>query len=127
MTFCGKRYRWLLYVTGLQIIETKSIIHTQGDNKGFEAIMWGLIKAVFPREYFLAIKFLVGNENSMGKLKIPKSWKVWKEVEKIGAFFLPKASIKGLTMFTTSCTEWGYDLSILHCPEWQTSLCKIYP
>ena len=37
-----------------------------------------------PREYILAIKFLVGNEKNMGHLLTPKSQNVRENVEKIG-------------------------------------------
>ena len=39
---------------------------------------------ISPREYLLAVKFLVGNEKNMEHLLVPKSQKVWKKVEQIG-------------------------------------------
>ena len=43
-----------------------------------------IFTAIFPREYLLAIQFLVDTEKNMGHLLIPKSQKVWEKVEKIG-------------------------------------------
>ena len=39
---------------------------------------------IFPRDYFLAVKFFVDNEKNMGHLLIPKSHKAWEKVFKKG-------------------------------------------
>ena len=41
-----------------------------------------IFTATFPREYLLAMKFLVGNDKNMGHLLIPKSQNVLEKVEK---------------------------------------------